>query len=75
MDGFQVIQHIRQQQELKALPIFVMTAKHLTSNEIELLGRETQALFQKAGSWQQQLIAEIGRVIKSEKLAKGVGAP
>jgi signal transduction histidine kinase/CheY-like chemotaxis protein len=74
MDGFQVIQHIRQQSNLKTLPIFVMTAKHLTSNELELLGRETQALFQKTGSWQQQLIAEIGRVIKSEKLAKGVVA-
>lgn len=74
MDGFQVISHIRQQESLKGLPIFVMTAKHLTANEVELLSRETQALFQKGGSWRQELITEIGRVIQSGKLAKSAGA-
>jgi len=74
MDGFQVIQHIRQQEKLKALPIFVMTAKHITPDEIDILNHETQALFHKSGTWQQQLTAEIGRVIQKKKLAKGVGA-
>ncbi len=47
MDGFQVIRHVRQEPTLKKLPILVMTAKDLTAEERDLLGRETQGLFQK----------------------------
>jgi signal transduction histidine kinase/CheY-like chemotaxis protein len=74
MDGFQVIHHIRKHAALRDLPIFVMTAKHLAANEIELLGRETQALFQKSGSWRQELITEIKRVILKGKSAATAGA-
>jgi CheY-like chemotaxis protein/two-component sensor histidine kinase len=75
MDGFEVIEHVRGQATLADLPILVMTAKTLTPEEIVLLSRETQALFQKNGSWQQQLIAEVGRVVPSRKLAKSAGQP
>ena len=34
---------------LKELPILVMTAKTLTAEEIAILGRDTQAFFQKDG--------------------------
>jgi len=70
MNGFEVIRHIRKEATLKELPIFVMTAKTLAEEEIALLGRETQALFHKNGSWQQQLIVEVGRVVRGRKLAK-----
>jgi hypothetical protein len=50
-----------------------MTAKTLAHEEIALLSRETQALFQKNGSWQQQLIVEVGKVVQSRKLAKSAG--
>src|SRR5882762_588627 len=70
MDGFELIRHMREQATLKELPIFVMTAKTLTQEEITLLGRETKALFQKSGSWQQQLIVEVGRVVRGRTLAK-----
>ena len=73
MDGFRVIRHIRQEPTLKQLPILVMTAKTLTNQEISLLGRETQGLFQKNGSWQQELVAEVARVVGYGKRAKGVG--
>jgi signal transduction histidine kinase/CheY-like chemotaxis protein len=75
MDGFQVIRHVREQATLKELPIFVMTAKTLTQEEIALLGRETKALFHKNGSWQQQLIVEVGRVVQGRKRAKSAGQP
>lgn len=73
MDGFEVIRHIREEVALKELPIFVMTAKSLTQQESDLLSRETQALFHKNGPWQQQLVAEVGRVIHARKLAKAAG--
>jgi signal transduction histidine kinase/DNA-binding response OmpR family regulator len=73
MDGFEVIRHIRQEATLRELPIFVMTAKNLTGDELAVLTRETQALFHKNGSWQQQLIVEVGRILQVRKLVKSVG--
>jgi PAS domain S-box-containing protein len=73
MDGFQVIRHVRREPALRNLPILVMTAKNLSREEIALLRRETQGLLQKDGSWKQQLIAEVDRVIRGHKLAKTAG--
>jgi PAS domain S-box-containing protein len=70
MDGFEVIRHIRSRTELQNLPIFVMTGKSLTLEEQALLRSETQALFQKDGSWQKQLITEIARVVNAGKQAQ-----
>jgi CheY-like chemotaxis protein len=69
MDGFQVIRHLRQQPSSKGLPILVMTAKELTLEERAILSRETQGVFRKQGSWQSQLITEIGRVVDRPKFA------
>ena len=73
MDGFEVIRHVRKEATLKELPIFVMTAKTLAAEEVALLNRETQALFQKNGSWQQQLMVEVKRVVQGRKRAKSAG--
>ncbi|MCU1270296.1 MAG: hypothetical protein JWN74_1590 [Acidobacteriaceae bacterium] len=73
MDGFQVIRHIRENDALRDLPIFVMTAKTLDSEEVALLSRETQALFSKSGPWQEQLIDEINKVLKLGKRARAAG--
>jgi signal transduction histidine kinase/CheY-like chemotaxis protein len=73
MNGFEVIRHIRKETTLKELPIFVMTGKTLAQEEIALLSRETQALFHKNGSWQQQLIVEVGRVVGERKLGRSAG--
>jgi len=70
MDGFAVIRHIRQEPSLREIPIFVMTAKDLTAEEMALLNRETQAIFHKNGSWQQQLIFALGLVFQRRELAK-----
>jgi signal transduction histidine kinase/DNA-binding response OmpR family regulator len=73
MDGFEVIRHVRQEPTLKELPILVMTGKNLTKEEAALLSDQTQGLLQKNGYWQQQLIAEVRRVIDGNKLAKSAG--
>jgi CheY-like chemotaxis protein len=70
MDGFQVLRHIRQNATLKDLPIFIVTAKSLSDEEITLLRRDTQALFQKNGSWQQLLLAEVERVVSANQRGK-----
>jgi CheY-like chemotaxis protein len=70
MDGFEVIRHIRSRTELQKLPVFVMTGKNLTSEERDLLKSHTQALFQKDGPWQKQLITEIARVLNVGERAR-----
>ena len=75
MDGFQVIRHVREEPAFRDLPILVMTAKNLSQEEIALLNRETQGLLQKDGSWKQQLIAEVGRVVRGRGRAKSAGQP
>jgi PAS domain S-box-containing protein len=73
MDGFEVLRHVRKEVTLKELPIFVMTAKSLTQGELAVLKNQAQALFQKTGSWHQQLIAELERVFQGRKRAKSAG--
>jgi CheY-like chemotaxis protein/nitrogen-specific signal transduction histidine kinase len=70
MDGFEVIRHIRQQPTLQKLPVFVMTAKSLTQDELKVLNSETQALIQKNGPWHQQLLVEIGEAVQGQSSAK-----
>ena len=70
MDGFQVLRHIRQNASLKHLPIFVVTAKTLTPEEIAVLRSDTQALFQKNDSWPQLLLAEVDRVVSGAQRTK-----
>src|SRR5258706_11479577 len=70
IDGFEVLRHVRREPTLKELPIFVMTAKTLTPDELALLNTEAQALFQKSGSCQRQLIVELGRVVQGRTRAK-----
>jgi CheY-like chemotaxis protein len=73
MDGFEVIRHVRSRANLQDLPIFVMTGKTLTSEEIKLLNSQTQALFQKNEPWQTQLTFEIARVLNSKKRSRAAG--
>lgn len=67
MDGFQVIRHVRREPAFKELPILVMMAENLSRDEIALLNRETEGLPQKDGSRKEQLIAEVGRVVRGHQ--------
>ncbi len=69
MDGFELLRQVKGQPNLKEIPIFVLTAKSLTREEIALLSRETQAFFQKDGPWQRELIGAVEKAIHKAKVA------
>ena len=73
MDGFEVLRRIREHPRLGDIPVFVVTAKDLTSTEIELLKREVRALFRKDGSWKSELLEQIRKVTTNSSLAKSAG--
>ncbi|HET6844399.1 MAG TPA: response regulator [Candidatus Angelobacter sp.] len=67
MNGFELIQHAKEQPRLKDVPIFVLTAKSLTQEEITLLRRDTHALFQKDSSWGQTMVARVKELVRPGK--------
>jgi PAS domain S-box-containing protein len=67
MDGFEVLEHMKHDDALKEIPVIILTAKSLTEEDVALLKREAQALFQKDGAWKEGLMATLGKVISNRK--------
>lgn len=63
MDGFEALQRIKNEPRLRDIPVFVLTAKDLTKDDIEVLSREATAWLQKGASWKDTLLAEIQRAV------------
>jgi len=72
MDGFEVLRHLKKDSRLSDIPIFVLTAKNLTESDLELLRRQTRALLRKEGSWRQELIQALGKVVVEDSRAAKV---
>ncbi|HXA84565.1 MAG TPA: response regulator, partial [Candidatus Dormibacteraeota bacterium] len=71
MDGFEVLRRLKESPELQDLPIVIITAKEITQAERELLERQSHALIQKGGKWEDQLLTSIREVIATEKPVAG----
>ena len=63
VDGFQVIQSVRENAALSEIPIIVITAKDLSEPEIAILTRETRAFLSKNSSWKPTLLAQIRQAL------------
>jgi signal transduction histidine kinase/DNA-binding response OmpR family regulator len=63
MDGFEFIRELRQHSQWRSIPIIVLTAKDLTSEERQWLDGQTQRIYQK-GSGNRHLLEEIRSLIK-----------
>jgi PAS domain S-box-containing protein len=70
MDGFEVIKRIREHPQWRDLPIFVLTAKKLTDLEIDLLTKETRAVFSKGQPWKEALVTDIRKAIAPKAFQK-----
>ncbi len=62
MSGAEVIRRIRENLSLRDIPIFVLTGKQLVEADYELLTEETVAVYQKSGSWKEELLTQLSRV-------------
>jgi CheY-like chemotaxis protein len=69
MDGFELLRQVRQRQELREIPVFVMTGKSLTETEVDLLSREAQAFFHKDGSWRDELVEVVQKSVRKARSA------
>jgi DNA-binding response OmpR family regulator len=59
MDGFQVLKWMSGRTRFKRLPVFVLTAKDLSREEIALLDRNTRGTFHKGSEWREELVQQL----------------
>jgi len=63
MDGFTVLDHLKQQPETSNVPVIVVTAKDLTPAEKKRLEGHISRLMTKGDFLDEELLAEISRVL------------
>jgi signal transduction histidine kinase/DNA-binding response OmpR family regulator len=63
MDGFDTLQHLREDPRTAAVPVVVLTAKDLTDEDRDRLGGQVQALFQKQRVPLDALVSEVRSIV------------
>jgi CheY-like chemotaxis protein len=68
MDGFEFLRQLRQHPQWRSLPVIVLTAKDLTTEERQWLDSQTQRIYQK-GAGNKQILEEIRTLIAAHSSA------
>ncbi len=67
MDGFAILDHLKADEELKDIPIIVITAKELTMQERKRLQGQIQILLQKGAFMDEDLLEGINALLGKEE--------
>jgi PAS domain S-box-containing protein len=67
IDGFDVLREMKQDPSLRAIPVFILTAKELSREEAETLSAHAQALLSKSGPWKEDLLAKLRTTLEVKK--------
>ncbi|NOZ48469.1 MAG: response regulator [Chloroflexi bacterium] len=74
MDGFEVLQAIRNNEKSAHLPVLILTARHVTNEELSFLnGNNVHQLIQKGAVSKRELLAAIAQMVVApppEEIAK-----
>ena len=65
MDGFQFVDHVRQHEAWRAIPIVVVTAKDLTAEDRRRLNGYVTEIIQKDSRGQEELLAEVSKMVQT----------
>jgi signal transduction histidine kinase/DNA-binding response OmpR family regulator len=65
MDGFELLQALREREAWSGIPVVVVTAKDLTREEREALAGRTDQVIEKGAYGREQLLAEVRRHVRS----------
>jgi CheY-like chemotaxis protein len=69
MDGFEILGRIQENPALHGVPVFVLTAKDLTSADLETLSRKAHAVLRKKITWKEDLLKRM-RLVVGEPVAQ-----
>jgi signal transduction histidine kinase/DNA-binding response OmpR family regulator len=64
MDGFEVIQRIKEKPEWRDIPIVVITAKDLTEADFKFLRQRVDKIIRKSGLDRQKLVGEVQQLLR-----------
>ena len=67
MDGFEFANEVKQDEKLKDIPIFVVTALDLSEEESELLSKKAQAVIMKKTMSADTIADQISKLVNSQK--------
>jgi PAS domain S-box-containing protein len=59
MNGFEFIRRVKEQPRFHDLPLLVLTAKELSSQDLQELRKNTKAVFLKSLTWREDLVSEL----------------
>jgi DNA-binding response OmpR family regulator len=63
MDGFTFIKELRSKANWRAIPIIVITSKHVTHEEMKLLEENVVTILQKGAYTRQELLEQVNTTI------------
>ena len=63
MDGFEFIEHLRQNPDWKSIPTVVLTAKELTAQDRQRLSGSVESIIQKGSYTGEELLKEVRNLI------------
>ena len=63
MDGFEVVDRLRQQESTRSIPIVIMTAKDLTDEEFDALQQRTAAVLRKSVFTRESFLSDVRKVL------------
>ena len=67
MDGFEFANEVKQDEKLKDIPIFVVTALDLSEEESELLSKKAQAVIMKKTMSADTIADQISKLVNTQK--------
>ncbi|MGO9209380.1 MAG: response regulator [Terriglobales bacterium] len=66
LDGFEILRRIKENPVWINVPVFILTAKDLSPEEVKLLNREARAFFLKNNHWKDDLLAQLRTVLEKQ---------
>jgi CheY-like chemotaxis protein len=67
MNGFEVLERIREEPSLRNIPVFIITGKELDQSEKKRLTGQITSLIEKGDFSKEKLVAEVSRLINFHK--------
>ena len=74
MDGFQFLDEVRKHEGWRSIPVIVITAKELTSEDRQRLNGTVEKILQKAAYSREDLIVEVRDLVTASMRARFVSA-
>ncbi len=65
MDGFEFVEELRRTSAWRSIPIIVVTAKEITSDDRRRLNGAVERIIQKGAYTKEELLTQVGNLVKN----------